>query len=218
MSSDCNKYIIKNNDFIRDFDTMYQKCSDPWGQEQTANVDLLTNTSLFLLNKIIIEKNICVKNVLDVGCGPGHLSLNLLKNVGDKLVSYCGTDISSVAIAKAKKRYLLYDSVNVMFEVDNIILRNPSYVGKYDLIFCGKTIYYVALEIDIVMKNLKNYLRKGGLFVCSYNQKHDSYSNQYLGYTKLYDILLENNFQEILTAELNRFQEEIQVVFIFKKA
>ena len=40
MGHKCNEYIIKNNKFIRDFESMYKNISDPWNQENSNHGDL----------------------------------------------------------------------------------------------------------------------------------------------------------------------------------
>ncbi len=89
------------------------------------------------------------------------------------------------------------------------------------MIFCLRTIYYVADNIKTVIKNLKKYLKKNGLLIISYNLKKDSYSNKYLTDIKLRKILIKN-FKEKFTIEINReryskIKGEKVTIFIFNK-
>ena len=35
LSHECNDYIIRNGEFVRKFDEMYQSIDDPWDQKKT---------------------------------------------------------------------------------------------------------------------------------------------------------------------------------------
>ena len=75
-------------------------------------------------------------------------------------------------------------------------------------------------KINVVIKNIKKYLKKGGYLFMNYNLKN-SFSNKYLTDTKLRKIL-KKNFKEILTIEVNRELKEKMLttkkttIFIFK--
>jgi hypothetical protein len=72
------------------------------------------------------------------------------------------------------------------------------------------------------LKNLKNYLKKNGFLVISYNLKKNSFSNKYLNDIKLRYLLIKN-FKEIYTIEINRqlyeknSKYEKLTLFIFQK-
>ena len=39
-SHNCNDFIIKDNEFIRDFEGMYANHSDPWNQSENYSKDI----------------------------------------------------------------------------------------------------------------------------------------------------------------------------------
>ena len=111
-----------------------------------------------------------------------------------------------------KNKDVIYDDINVF---------NKSFLNKFNIIFCLRTIYYVTDNIKIVINNLKRYLRKDGLLIISYNLQHDSYSNRYITDIGLKKIL-NTQFKEELTVEINRDlyskkKGEKITVFVFKK-
>ena len=196
-----NKYIINNNKFIRDFENMYKNITDPWCQKQNFEK---SEDFIFCLSGLLnyINKKKSKISVLDVGAADG-----ILKKYLKKKFKYVGTDIH-----KKKLNDVIYDDINIL---------NKSFLNKFDVIFCLRTIYYVADNIKTVIKNLKKYLKKNGLLIISYNLKKDSYSNKYLTDIKLRKILIKN-FKEKFTIEINReryskIKGEKVTIFIFNK-
>jgi len=127
MGHKCNEYIIKNNKFIRDFESMYKNISDPWNQENSNHGDL---ENLILLTKEYITNP---KNILDIGCATGYFSIIVNKIFSGS--DYIGTDISSSAINKASEKF------TSKFLTDDIRINNQSFINQFDLIMCSKTIY-----------------------------------------------------------------------------
>ncbi len=162
-----NDYIIKNNsEFIREFDAMYREVDDPWGQAARGTEDTSFNILIEVLKKIFNGKKI-----VDVGCGPGHLSSAMKREL--KAEEYIGCDISEIAIEKAKAA-----NPSLEFVVHNII--DATLPFEADLITVLKTLYYCAPEIDITIRNLHSMLKSGGFLVYTYNLKDDSFTKRYL--------------------------------------
>jgi 2-polyprenyl-3-methyl-5-hydroxy-6-metoxy-1,4-benzoquinol methylase len=168
MNHPCNKYIINGDEFIRDFEKMYEEISDPWDQEKGKSLEIIK-----ILNMIKVYKN--PKTILDIGCATGYTAKEVLKLYTKS--KYTGIDISETAIKKAKQTII---NTNVKYKVDNIIIYNKSFFNKYDLILCNKTIYYCAPEIDVVINNIMSYLKINGIFALIYNETKDAFSNKWL--------------------------------------
>ena len=195
-----NKFIIKKNNFLRDFKSLYKKIDDPWNQKKNFNID----QSIIILDGLINYINNKYKkiNILDIGAGSG-----VLKKKFNKKFKYLGTDINN-----KKYKHFIFDDINIY----NLVFKN-----KFDLIFCLKTIYYVSDNINKVLLNLSKYLKKNGIIIITYNFKKDSFSNKYLNDLKLKKMMLKR-FKEILTIEINRqnyekFNEEKITILIFQK-
>ena len=196
-----NKFIIKKNKFIRDFDKLYRQISDPWSQKKNFEY---SKQFIFCISGVLNQINKTKKkiSVLDVGAGSG-----VLKKYLSKKFKYTGTDIY-----KKKNKNIIYDDIRVL---------NKSFVNKYDIVFCLKTIYYLADDINIVLDNFEKYLKKNGLLIISYNLKKNSYSNKFLNDLKLRK-LLKKSFNELFTIEINRERylkdnDEKMSIFIYTK-
>tara|TARA_Y100000389_G_scaffold193246_1_gene221814 strand:+ start:74 stop:706 length:633 start_codon:yes stop_codon:yes gene_type:complete len=196
-----NKYIIKNNKFIREFDKLYKNINDPWNQKKNFE---FSEQFIFCISGLInyFNKNKKKISVLDVGAGSG-----ILKKYLNKDFYYLGTDIH-----KKKIKNVIFDDIKIL---------KKSFINKFDLIFCLKTIYYVSDDIKPVLNNFKKYLKKGGLLIISYNLTKKSYSNKFLTDLKLKN-LLDNHFKELFTIEINREKflkknGEKMTIFVFNK-
>ena len=195
-----NHYIIKKNSFIRDFKNLYKNIKDPWNQHKN-----FSNEETVIFVKEILKK--ITKNkkkifLLDVGAGRGSLKKILGPNI-----NYVGTDIH-----KKKFKNVNYDDINI---------HNPNFKNKFHVIICLKTIYYVADNIDVIIKNFQDYLKKNGFIFISYNLKKNSYSNKFLTDLKL-RLKLTKKFKEVYTIEINRNlyltkNKEKNTLLVFKK-
>ena len=192
-----NKFLIHKDKFVRNFKDLYSEIKDPWAQKQNFDID---ETTLILDGFFkIINKQFKKSKILDIGAASGYLSAKFNK----RKFKYLGTDIH-----KKKFKNVIYDDITVL---------NKKFVKKFDLVFCFKTID----KINVVIKNIKKYLKKGGYLFMNYNLKKNSFSNKYLTDTKLRKIL-KKNFKEILTIEVNRELKEKNAnyekttIFIFK--
>ena len=195
---------MKNGEYIRNFEQMYQKVRDPWNQKKNHKLDIhfLLTDALF---KKFFKKN-C--SILDVGAANGYLKNHLKKY---KSFKYLGTDISKTAV-KNKKNMV----------VDDIRIFNKNFQKRFDFIFVLRTIYYVTPEINKVIKNLKRYLKKNGILIISYNLKKNSFSNRYLTDISLRKKLKKIKLFELYTVEVNREimmnnNGEKHSIFFFKK-
>lgn len=214
MSHECNKYIIHKGQFVRDFDRMYREIPDPWNQKSEASVDIMNHVLLAMLKLILpglFEKKKKIE-IMDIGSGPGHLTPFLIKLANVKDNCYVGTDISSEAIGQAcanscqKSEYL----------VDDIRVKNHLFINRFDLIFCAKTLYYVAPEIETVLNNIKLYGKKNSVFCFTYDLTKDSFSKKFLDIQdlrkKLYYI-----YKELFFIEIKRDHNECLNIGIYEK-
>lgn len=213
MSHECNKFIIKNNTFIRNFEGMYREIDDPWGQEENHKNDQSTMAAFHFLANIFSNLNSNTLKILDIGCANGYHAQNFIDLFGNK-TSLVGTDISKTVIKKAK--LLNKNLTGVQFVTDDCRVSNPLFKKKFDLVFSSKTLYYVAPEIDKVVLNIKSYLKNtGGIFLFVYNQTSDAFSNKWLTYEGLREIVLLAGFKEEIFVELNRFSLETTAIGAF---
>ena len=79
MSHRCNKYIIKDGKFIRDFEGMYRHFEDPWDQRAKSQNDSMNNLAFWLLSHTYNGENLRKpQNILDIGCAEGYHARRLL--------------------------------------------------------------------------------------------------------------------------------------------
>ena len=87
-------------------------------------------------------------DILDVGCGPGHITNKLRNRTGGKIV---GTDISEGMIKQASEEY-----PDISFVT--IAAADMNYEEKFDLVFCNSTFQWFkepARPLDAMVKALK---------------------------------------------------------------
>lgn len=214
MSHNCNKYIISEGKFIRDFEGMYREFDDPWSQAADVKNDLFNNTAFFLLHQVVSRKNLRIQRILDVGCAFGYHAGSLLALCRGE--HYTGTDVSATAIQKAVEHLPKELRSRTTFKVSDLRKLEPQFHSQFDLVFSSKTLYYVAPEIDTVLEHLCTYLRPAGLFCFVYNTTAEAFSNRWLTYEGLRDKLLGRGFRSCVFAELNRFSEEICAIGVFE--
>jgi SAM-dependent methyltransferase len=104
----------------------------------------------------VVEKYARQGRILDLGCGTGILAGML--NLGS-FEYYRGVDVSSEAIALARKRA----SEKIHFEIGDI----QSYECKdsFDLIVFEESLYYIPFFRQRLLRRYARCLRPGGLFV-----------------------------------------------------
>lgn len=110
------------------------------------------------VEKVRVEKILKLighkKHVLDLGCGDGVI-MQKIKDLGNTVE---GMEISTAAIAKAKKGFKVYD---VSLNSKNW----PSKIKKkYDVIFCGEVIEHI-IDTDNFLQNIRRVLKNSGYLV-----------------------------------------------------
>lgn len=211
MGHECNKHIISDGRFVRNFDLMYQEIDDPWDQKKNQSSDISSYLAIYSLYFNMAKYNSNVKRVLDIGCADGYHK-KLFDNIFENQIDYYGTDISATIINKAKQN-LKFGNLYV----DDIREYNESFYNKFDIVYSSKTLYYVAPEIDEVIDNIQKYMRKDGILCFIYNQTQDAFSKKWLTYEGLRDKLILHGFKELNFIELDRYSEETVAIMVFKR-
>lgn len=111
-----------------------------------------------LLRTVTLDKSSCV---LDIGCGNGKMLEYIHNKTGAKIY---GFDYSETAIESAHKRMSNIGNfmVSLIGEADY-----PS--DKFDLITSMDTIYF-AIDMVTFVAQIYNWLKKGGSFICGYQE------------------------------------------------
>lgn len=109
-----------------------------------------------------IEKRARNGDILDLGCGPGAVGVELK---ADSYASYTGVDICDVAIEKAKVRAAenRRENKNGYFQAD-ILTYTPT--QQFDVVFFGDSIYYFSWpRIIEILGRYGRSLKQDGVFV-----------------------------------------------------
>lgn len=129
---------------------------------------IFTSTHTFsTLDKKIIRQNfdLAGKEVLDFGCGMGHMSIWFSKELGAKVD---GVDIDENHITVAKEFHKKYEASDVNFHLQNII--SEPIDKQYDFIFLNDVIEHIRMDwiqsvLDVlILRNLK----PGGIIFFSF--------------------------------------------------
>lgn len=139
---DVRDYIIKDGQFIGEFEKLYQNCEEPWNQ---VDGELFRTDKSAILN--LITKYNC-RNVIEIGCGLGSFT----QRIFDLGIDVTGIDVSPTAIKKAKEKHpginFLVGDILDFFLYERI---NP------DCIVMAEVTWYVLDKLDIFM----DYLKRG---------------------------------------------------------
>lgn len=119
-----------------------------------------------------------VKDVLDIGCGSGTISLYL----GSKGFNVTGIDISKKAIAACQESAKNLDQKTCKFYISNF--PNKILPRKYDLVFFSEVIEHLP-DDDLALKKIHRLLKPGGILFLSTPSKNAPLFR--LGYSKKFD-------------------------------
>lgn len=153
----------------------------------------------------LFGKKIKFKRLLDLGCGPGQLSLSLLKDldIADEL---CGLDISLNSL-KAFKENLYKNNIDkkislVCSTAEKIYFPD----GYFDVVVCHKFIHHIPLSP--VLNQVQRILSEGGYFVCF----REPYLNNSLTiFRRVYNSIINRNF-------LSRESKDATTKFLYSKS
>ena len=213
MSHECNKFIIKDEKFVRDFEQMYQHSSDPWDQEAKWTIEYGPNIALCALKLLVKQEGLLIGSVLDIGCASGYHAPSLMDLPSQ---CYVGTDVSHTIIKRAEEQN---ENPNVSFKSEeNLIAFAPHHENQHDLVFCAGTLYYVAPEISsgLVLENIHKYCKEGGLFAHVMNFRDDSFTSQWIT-IPTFRHMIKDYFAEVFYSEIQMPGGETINIGIYKK-
>lgn len=146
--------------FVGDFEALYRDERDPW--EQSAETGQMARYYDFSRSRLLETlRPHTPGDVLEVGCGHGHLSAFLQRRLA---ASVTGMDISANAIDVARLKYPGH-----RFIVGDIIA--PAFetfaTRPFDMVIWGQCLWYLLHEIDRAITNTLRCVAPGGIFVVS---------------------------------------------------
>lgn len=160
--------VIKNGQFIGEFEKMYQLFDDPWNQSLEGYVEKSISRQI-VINFI---KTFDIRSSIEYGCGLGNTLNFIYSGTG---INILGIDISETSINKAKKKY-----PKLNFKVDDII--NISNYAEYDCYFFSEITWYMLENklLDKVFEIMKEKM-KGKYFIHNlvFYKGQQEYGKQY---------------------------------------
>jgi len=112
------------------------------------------NSAAFLLPKLTPDKTL-----LDVGCGPGTVTIDLARVLSSGHVT--GIDISKEVIEIARESLKVSDVRNVDFNVDNVY--DLSFAdNSFDVVYAHQVLQHLSNPVG-ALEEMRRVLREGGL-------------------------------------------------------
>jgi ubiquinone/menaquinone biosynthesis C-methylase UbiE len=131
------------------------------------------------------------QKILDVGCGCGRIAIHFLNYLNEQgqyigidsnksLLSYCADNIS---IINNKFQFKLIDAYNGVYSRDGKLkckdIIFPIEDGTVDIVIMWSVFTHMCLvDMDAYLKEIHRVLKKGGLFISSFNLYNKFISNQ----------------------------------------
>ncbi len=100
--------------------------------------------------------------IIDLGCGPGYLSYDLLELIGDSGEIYC-MDNSEKFIASIKKQKIK-NIEPIRMDIRNDLLKYPQLIGKIDKAFCRWVLMFIG-DVEKIINDIYTMLKPGGKFI-----------------------------------------------------
>ena len=107
--------------------------------------------------------------ILDIGCGDGLTTCELLKN--KKVQSVMGVDFSAEMIEIANRRKVHLQSEKILFKVGDVLKLNPDSLGYFDLVITNRCLINLENWEDqkLAINNIYQLLNKGGAYFATEN-------------------------------------------------
>ncbi len=134
-------YVIKDGQFIGQFEEMYREVDDPWHQSQQPNPYSRMAAALHL-------RRLGARRVLECGCGLGYYTDFLTRQAG---VEILGIDTSATAIAKARQLFPAY-----RFEVGRV-QELEQWGTDFDAILFAEITWYILPDLHEIIEKLRQH-------------------------------------------------------------
>ncbi len=151
-SSNYHDYVIRNGQFIGEFEQMYRNIEDPW--YSVKKVDSLENDLFLALLGHVAPPS---ARVLDVGCGLGALSARIRQELPEGEVYAC--DVSETAIEKSQRSHPgIYFFVHDLKQIEFM----PLELDSFDVIVMAQLIWYVLPSLKEILSHSYRLLKSEG--------------------------------------------------------
>jgi SAM-dependent methyltransferase len=142
-------YVIKDGQFIGNFESMYNECDDPWMQSSQPN-------KYARIAGILHLKKFKIQSILECGCGLGYYADWIYKETG---IIAKSVDVSETSILKAKELFPHLD-----FSVSDITKELNIY-KELDCIMFSEIVWYILPDLNALFDVMKNNFKGKFLLV-----------------------------------------------------
>jgi len=142
-----SKYVISNGRFIGKFQELYENFPDPWDQSSSSQV-LDSRRQIAILACQKFRSSHGATNVVELGCGFGHLTGQLIEHDFEAL----GIDLSQEAIRKASELYPRGQFKQTYFDDWELFKKED-----IDIFIMAEITWYVLDQLDEFLDNLRDY-------------------------------------------------------------
>lgn len=110
-----------------------------------------------IIMRILLQNNMCNKNILDFGCGTGHW-IQFYDDLNFDNIT--GIDISEKVIVQARKRFINKDNINIL--CGNILELDLN--NKFDIINTIGTMFHIMDDklLEDILRKFSSLLQKEG--------------------------------------------------------
>lgn len=196
-------YVIRDGQFVGDFDAMYREHNDPWNQSE----ERFASEKAVALNWI---EKLRPRSVVEIGCGHGHFTRRIAA-----ICPAVGLDVSPTAIDLARARY---GSCGATFEVANIQDHRVFQRIAPDVIVMAEITWYVLPQLRPFLDFLRTEMPGTRLIhlLTTYAPGVQKYGADY--FTDLPGILRFFGMDYLETGEVRHPNGEARTWFIGKSA
>ena len=135
---------------------LYTKPFGNYNREESSRTFQDFSTILFLINKYVKTAN----SILDLGCGPGWLSI-FLAQMGFKVAGY---DISPamISVAKERAKSLKLDVSYGAADIESTLIKSE--INRHDLVIIYDALHHCQSD-EAVISKIYSYLKPGGIMI-----------------------------------------------------
>ncbi len=145
-----SKYVISNGRFVGKFQELYEDFPDPWDQSSPSQV-LDSRRQIAILACQKFRSSYDATNVVELGCGFGHLTAQLIDHDFQAL----GVDLSYEAIRKASELYPGGQFKQTKFDDWELFKKED-----IDIFIMAEITWYVLDQLDEFLDNLRGYAKR----------------------------------------------------------
>ena len=194
-------YVIKNGNFIGEFEQMYKDFRNPWEQTTREQWAMEKYVAINLIKKLNAKK------VIELGCGLGYFT-NKIRQIG---VDVLGVDISKTAIEKARKKY-----PQCKFYIGDIMDKKIYLEFKPDVIVMSEVTWYILDKIDDFIVFLKEKMKETYLIhlLTVYPKGIQKYGKD--KFTDLKEIMRYFNMEYLFWGDIHSYEHGHRTFFLGK--